>query len=284
MIDDLNDLAVLNDITTALNGETGMSVSSTGARQTSENGPAYILHPSFEEMHTEEEYATVEIDQGDQGHLSDEQTRMLARAMHFAAHKMAQSSNERDRKKWEQRYYNYRDEIIVGNRKLIYRAVHRWAPRGYWTDDMIGQCQIVFIQSVAAYNPWIGIRFSTYAFTCLIRALSRLSRRQSNDRLANSLPLDIFPEGEPGAAAPVEAPETRLGRIYEFLQENHPLLTDREKRVIIRRFNLDGQEKKGTLTQVGKELGLSKERARQLQITALDKIRQAIKETSEEMV
>ena len=86
---------------------------------------------------------------------------------------------------------------MLGNRKLIYRAVRRWMPPSAFADDMVGDCQIVLIQAVAAYNPWMGIRFSTYAFTCLMRALSRLSQRHAADRLSRSLPLESLPDGEP---------------------------------------------------------------------------------------
>ena len=46
--------------------------------------------------------------------------------------------------------------------------------------------------------------------------------------------------------------------------------------MLIRRFRLDDRQKAGTLEQVGKELGLSKERVRQVQTTALDKLRMVL--------
>ena len=64
----------------------------------------------------------------------------------------------------------------------------------------------------------------------------------------------------------------------EYLQENHQLLSSREKRVLMRRFSLDDQAKAGTLEQVGRELGLSKERVRQVQASALSKLRKALLE------
>ena len=65
--------------------------------------------------------------------------------------------------------YDCRDRIVLGNRKLTYRAVQKWAPASQLADDMAAECQIVLIKAVAAFNPWLGIRFSTYAFTCLMR-------------------------------------------------------------------------------------------------------------------
>jgi DNA-directed RNA polymerase sigma subunit (sigma70/sigma32) len=69
-----------------------------------------------------------------------------------------------------------------------------------------------------------------------------------------------------------------MPRIDEFLQEGHRLLSSREKRVLVRRFCLDERAKGGTLEQVGRELGLSKERVRQVQASALSKLRKALLE------
>jgi DNA-binding CsgD family transcriptional regulator len=53
------------------------------------------------------------------------------------------------------------------------------------------------------------------------------------------------------------------------------VLDDREHKIILQRFGLDGAEPK-TLKEVGKKLGLTRERIRQLQNTALAKLRSRI--------
>jgi len=253
----------------------------TSRRQrTAEMGPYFVHHPSFEKEDAAQQYA--EIGEGDgterTQHMTDDVTRTCARAMHYAGWRIGRSASKGERRHWEQRYFAYRDRIVIGNHKLIYRAVGRWMPPSQWAEDMIGDCQVVLIQAVAAYNPWLGIRFSTYAFTCLMRALSRLSQRHAADRLSHSLPLEALPDGEPRDALHEEPPAARLQRIDEFLQESHQLLSSREKLVLMRRFSLDEQAKAGTLEQVGRELGLSKERVRQVQASALIKLRKALLE------
>jgi len=52
-------------------------------------------------------------------------------------------------------------------------------------------------------------------------------------------------------------------------------LSERERAVIVRRFGLEGHER-GTLEEVGKAVGLTRERVRQLQLDALSKLRQLL--------
>jgi|GEM_PF-307418 RNA polymerase sigma factor (sigma-70 family) len=208
--------------------------------------------------------------------MPDEMTRAFAQGMHYAAYRLHKEKTEKGRALWREQYYGLRDCVLLGNRKLIYRAVRRWMPHGTMADDMIGDCQIVMIQAVSAFNPWMGIRFSTYAFTCLMRALSRLSQKLKADRLARSVPLETLADGEPRDLSSAIEPSAPTAQIDEFLKKSHSLLNDREKLVLTSRFCLDERPKAGTLEQVGKELGLSKERVRQVQTSALSKLRAAL--------
>jgi RNA polymerase nonessential primary-like sigma factor len=52
-------------------------------------------------------------------------------------------------------------------------------------------------------------------------------------------------------------------------------LNDREREVIMRRFGLQGHER-GTLEEVGKAIGLTRERVRQLQLEGLKKLRHLV--------
>ncbi len=55
-------------------------------------------------------------------------------------------------------------------------------------------------------------------------------------------------------------------------------LTPREQHILKRRFGLDGSGEEVTLREIGEELGLSRERIRQLESIALEKLRQALTE------
>ena len=249
-------------------------------RPTTPDVPYFVTHDSFGLPEAEAIYGPAGDDDAAYAatHMPDDVTRDLARRMHYAAWRLSRAADFRRRAAWKRVYYALRDRVVLGNRKLIYRAVRRWMPSATWADDMTGDCQVVLIQAVAAYNPWLGVRFSTYAFTCLMRALSRLSQRHAADRLSKSLPLEALPDGEPRDRHGAEPTAAGTQPIDEYLRDGHALLSAREKQVLLRRFSLDERIKGGTLEQVGRELGLSKERVRQVQASALGKLRHALLE------
>ena len=73
------------------------------------------------------------------------------------------------------------------------------------------------------------------------------------------------------------AAEVKDFRLDEYLKEEHSLLTPREKIVLTRRFHLNNEAPKTeTLEQVGRDLGLSKEWVRQVQMSAFGKLRDAL--------
>ena len=262
-----------------------MPAHTTSTRRVSRRNrlPAYVFHPSFREKTAIQQYDPAPLlkDTSDtqQPFMPDELTREFARRMHYAAYRAHQSTQEATRQRWLDAYYQLRDRIVLGNRKLIFRAVRRRVLQASHTDDFISDCHIVLIHAVAAFNPWLNIRFSTYAYTCLVRALSRQNQRLATDRLSQALSFDSLPDGEPNvpAATPSPASEPRSSLPSdEFLRHDHPLLTDREKAILKLRFGWGDNGGAPTLEQVGRSVGLSKERVRQVQAVALHKLRAAL--------
>jgi RNA polymerase primary sigma factor len=67
----------------------------------------------------------------------------------------------------------------------------------------------------------------------------------------------------------------RVKDLYACIAGSLHLLTEREHKIVNARFGLDGAEAK-TLEEVGQELGVTRERVRQIQNVALEKLRDAI--------
>jgi RNA polymerase nonessential primary-like sigma factor len=83
--------------------------------------------------------------------------------------------------------------------------------------------------------------------------------------------VDLLPDEDTPDPATVYENEDVRGRFDGWLDE----LGDKQKAVVVRRFGLRGHNT-ATLEQIGRELGITRERVRQIQIEALKKLRHTL--------
>jgi RNA polymerase primary sigma factor/RNA polymerase sigma factor len=96
------------------------------------------------------------------------------------------------------------------------------------------------------------------------------------DRFRTSLD-ELFTGREDGRSDQYEQ-ETAQQQRSQQIERILARLDEREQKIIISRFGLDYSQEPQTLKEVGAHLGVTKERVRQLEARALDKLRQAAKE------
>ena len=245
----------------------------------------FVDHPSFHEQNANVRYrldlARPEGPPIALGHLPDDMTRELAMCMHYSAFRLDEAHGSAEKRTWHERYLSARNRIVLGNRKLIFRAVHNTVHDVQMAEDCAGECHLLMLKIVASYNPWLGIRFSTYAFTCLLRELRRLVHRHTKSRAQQSQPYDDalmdpiweMPEDDP-------VPEGTEAALNRFLGKDHPLLSSREKLILRQRFGFNSEGTATTLSDIGSTLNLSKERVRQLQKSGLAKLRAELADES----
>ena len=173
---------------------------------------------------------------------------------------------------WLLRRGAIRSSLVENNRGLVYLGVSRFRSTYLERDDLCSEGLFALLRAVDWFNPWRGVRFSTYAYNAITRALARLSRRAVRHRRLFPITYD----------APGEKPmrDDRWGDLYvdrlrRTLHDNVGELTDRELEIIDHRYPLD-ERPHLTLEQVGNVCGLSKERVRQIQNRALRKLRDVL--------
>jgi RNA polymerase sigma factor (sigma-70 family) len=186
-----------------------------------------------------------------------------------------------------------RGVMTRANLGLVVYVAKSYNHRGVPLGDLIQEGNIALMHAVERFDPDRGFRLSTYATAWLrrsmqrtVRSLSRTVRLPESARGAKSrsVPIDepIGPARisltdiliEPEALAPddVAAREQIRARARDHLGD----LRSKEAYVIRRRFGI-GEHDPMTLREIGEELGITRERVRQIEKAALDKLRRRMR-------
>ena len=168
-----------------------------------------------------------------------------------------------------------RNEIIRANLRLVVAMTKRYARSSQPLFELVSDGNISLMRAVEKFDYARGTRFSTYAACAIIRNFvqtiagefrDRARFRNAGDEVFQSVTdWRINPQTEEAAQSQREVEVARL------LTE----LDDRERQIIRGHYGLNFGCKPMTLKDLGSEMGISKERIRQLAARALAKLRQA---------
>jgi RNA polymerase sigma factor (sigma-70 family) len=169
-------------------------------------------------------------------------------------------------------YSSTGNDIIQKNEGLAFIVARRFIHGGEDGDEIISDAKCALARAAVGFNPWKGYRFSTYACTIIARDLMRRAKRNANRR--RLFPVQHDPAFERGEIARKSDKEVyRLDVLRRVLDRNLGSLTELESRVLGYRFPEDRGEDIPTFQEIGNLVGLSKERVRQIQNVALQKLR-----------
>lgn len=183
---------------------------------------------------------------------------------------------------WFYRAEQYRDQIAQTNLALVLAMAKRTRMSEVDFADLVSEGNMALLRAVDKFDVARGFKFSTYACRAILKAFSRSGVKLSKYR--QMFPTDFDPKLERSNHAELKRDEHEddcVDELRTIIGQNRADLTEIEQEVIEHRFAInktrqDPDASPLTLEQVGKIIGVTKERVRQIQNKALDKIRHTL--------
>ena len=171
-----------------------------------------------------------------------------------------------------------KNEIIRANLRLVVSIAKRHVGQSENFFELVSDGNISLIRAVEKFDFARGNKFSTYASWAIMKNFARTipDEHRHRDRFRTSH-TEMFAATEDARSDQYEQETDHLQRRSQ-IDRILTRLDEREQRIIIDRFGLTRGEEPRTLKQVGSSMGVTKERIRQIEARALNKLRRAAKE------
>ena len=178
---------------------------------------------------------------------------------------------------WHGEANRLRDRIVEFNLALVLAMARHVSAAKLDFSDLLSEGNMALLRAVDKFDVSRNFKFSTYACRAILKGYSRMSVKRARIR-------GLFPTSfDPALEQPSEDTTTEHREMSEYTSElrramdsNEVALTDLERQVIECRFPMEDDRSNNppTLQEVGRMVGYSKERIRQIQKQALDKLRE----------
>jgi len=176
-----------------------------------------------------------------------------------------------------------KNQIVRANLRLVVSIAKRYvAPNGdLW--ELISDGNISLMRAVENFDFARGNKLSTYASWAIIKNFTRSipTEQRHRGRFCTSH-ADIFGVSEDYRSNERDlesAQRQREAQVRKIMDR----LDQREKQIVVSRFGLEHGQEPRTLEEIGAKLGVSKERVRQIEARAMNKLRIAASEENIEL-
>jgi RNA polymerase sigma factor (sigma-70 family) len=176
---------------------------------------------------------------------------------------------------WHRRFEHFREYLVRTNLALVLAMAKRTRLGEVDFAEVVSEGNMALLRAVDKFSIDRGFKFSTYACRAILKAFSRTAMKASKHR--TRFPLEFEPDMEKSDWADRRRDQIEddcIDELKAIVDRNLADLSSVEQTVIRRRFNWQqAEESPMTLEEVGKIIGVTKERVRQIQNKALAKIR-----------
>lgn len=173
-----------------------------------------------------------------------------------------------------------KNKIVQANLRLVVSIAKKHVVANEDFFQLVSDGNMSLIRAVEKFDYTRGNKFSTYASWAIMKNFARTipSEYKHRDRFRpTSEELFLARPDHRSDRYTVESEQQRRTEQVNRILEK---LDDREQQIIISRFGLDYSEEPQTLKEVGEKMGVTKERIRQIETRALNKLRIACRENN----
>jgi RNA polymerase sigma factor (sigma-70 family) len=167
-----------------------------------------------------------------------------------------------------------KNRIVRANLRLVVSIAKKHVSGPLSLFELISDGNVSLMRAVEKFDYGRGFRFSTYASWAIMRNFARSVPKEKYqlDRFAtgNDEVLDIA-----ASLSSYDPNEHNVKELRESIDVMLEHLDKRERTILIDHYGLDSSGRTKTFNQLGNELGISKERVRQIEMAAMEKLRDA---------
>jgi RNA polymerase primary sigma factor len=164
-----------------------------------------------------------------------------------------------------------KNQIVEANLRLVIAVAKKHASDGYDLPERISDGTFALMKAVDRFDFARGNRFSTYATWAIINQLRAYDRKEVRRRNRPFAQYEDF-LAVPDRGSDEREIEADTGRRQAAVGRLLDRLNQRERRIVESRYGIGGGPEQ-TLLQIGRDLGISKERVRQIECRAHAKLK-----------
>lgn len=162
--------------------------------------------------------------------------------------------------------------LITSNLRLVVSIAKKFVDPNNAFEELVSEGNVALMRAVEKFNFALGNRFSTYATYAIQRHFFRISHKSRQFKKRFVATDEVMKDRAAEPENTEYCSSEQIGVLKELFSGFLGDLEPRERQIVVARFGFDGKPPR-TFRELGVEMGVCKERIRQIQTRAMDKLR-----------